>query len=488
METATIDRKAKMKLPHQPVPVRPVEERIRDFEEVVIGYNAAMAMAEANRCLLCPEAKCREACPLHNDIPGAMWLISQGDFIGAANKYRETSIFPEICGRVCPQERLCEGACVLGKRGEPAALGALERFVADYQRSIEGWPMPQVAPPTGHLVAVVGSGPAGLAVAEELTKRGHQVVVYEAWPEPGGLLLYGIPSFKLPKRLVREKIEYLKRLGVRFMTNMRIGEGLTVDDLFEAGFDAVFLGTGANVDAKLKAPGVDLKGIYQATDFLVRANVDHSLLPEHMRRPVEVGEKVAVVGGGDTAMDCLRTAIRLGAKEVVCVYRRTEAEMPGSKKERLRAIEEGARIEYLIAPVRFIGDEHGHVRQMECQRMRLGEPDASGRPRPVPIEGSNFLMDVDTVVLALGYWPDPLIGETTPGLKTHDWGLITADPETGATSRPGVFAGGDNVTGPDLVSTAVAAGLRAARAIDAYLRTKDNRQRTTGDGWRATDR
>lgn len=474
MEATTIDRKAKMKLPHQPVPERPVEERIRDFEEVVIGYDAAAAMAEANRCILCPEAKCREACPLHNDIPGAMWLISQGDFIGAANKYRETSIFPEICGRVCPQERLCEGACVLGKRGEPVALGALERFVADYQRSIEGWPLPQVAPPSGYLVAVVGSGPAGLAVAEELTKRGHQVVVYEAWPEPGGLLLYGIPSFKLPKHLVREKIDYLKRLGVRFMTNMRIGEGLTVDDLFEAGFDAVFLGTGANVDAKLKAPGVDLKGIYQATDFLVRANVDHRLLPEHMRRPVEVGEKVAVVGGGDTAMDCLRTAIRLGAKEVVCVYRRTEAEMPGSKKERLRAIEEGARVEYLIAPVRFIGDAHGHVRQMECQRMQLGEPDASGRPRPVPIEGSNFLMDVDTVVLALGYWPDPLIGETTPGLETHDWGLIKADPETGATSRPGVFAGGDNVTGPDLVSTAVAAGLRAARAIDAYLRTKDD--------------
>ncbi len=471
METLTVDRKAKMKLPHQPVPIRPAAERIRDFEEVVLSYTAEQAIAEANRCILCPEAKCREACPLHNDIPGAMWLISQGDFIGAANKYRETSIFPEICGRVCPQERLCEGACVLGKRGEPVALGALERFVADYQRQTQGLPLPPVAPATGNLVAVVGSGPAGLAVAEELTKRGHEVVVYEAWPEPGGLLLYGIPSFKLPKRLVHEKIAYLKRLGVRFMTNTRIGQGLTVDDLFSAGFDAVFLGTGANVDAKLKAPGVDLKGIYQASDFLVRANVDHSLLPEAMRRPVEVGGRVAVVGGGDTAMDCLRTAIRLGAKEVTCVYRRTEAEMPGCHKERVRAIEEGVHFEYLVAPVRFIGDAAGHVRQMECQRMQLGEPDKSGRPRPVPIEGSNFLMDVDTVILALGYWPDPLVSETTPGLEVHDWGLITADAETGATSRPGVFAGGDNVTGPDLVSTAVAAGLRAARAVDQYLKT-----------------
>jgi glutamate synthase (NADPH/NADH) small chain len=380
---------------------------------------------------------------------------------------------------VCPQERLCEGACVLGKRGEPASLGALETFVADYQRKTEGWPLPPVAPPTGNLVAVVGSGPAGLAVAEELTRRGHEVVVYEAWPEPGGLLIYGIPSFKLPKDLVQEKIAYLKRLGVRFMTNMRIGDGLTVDDLFAAGFDAVFLGTGANVDARMKAPGIGLKGIYQATDFLVRANVNYDLLPENLRRPVEVGEKVAVVGGGDTAMDCLRTALRLGAKEVTCVYRRTEAEMPGSKKERVRAAEEGARVEYLIAPVRFIGDEGGHVRQMECQRMQLGEPDKSGRPRPVPIEGSNFLMDVDTVILALGYWPDPLIGETTPGLEVHDWGLITASSETGATSRPAIFAGGDNVTGPDLVSTAVAAGLRAAQAIDAYLKTTDDRRRTT---------
>jgi glutamate synthase (NADPH/NADH) small chain len=475
MERPIVDRKAKMKLPHIPQPVRPALERIHDFDEVALGYDAAAAIAEAERCIQCPEAKCQDVCPLGNDIPGAMWLISQGDFLGAANRYRETSIFPEICGRVCPQERLCEGACVLGKRGAPAALGALERFVTDYQRQTEGWPLPELAPPTGRLIAVVGSGPAGLAVAEELTKRGHEVVVYEAWPEPGGLLLYGIPSFKLPKHLVEEKINFLMRLGVRFMTNTRIGESLSVDDLFAAGFDAVFLGTGANVDAKLKAEGVELAGVSQATDFLVRTNVDPHLLPEHMRQPVEVGEKVVVIGGGDTAMDCLRSALRLGAKEVACLYRRTEAEMPGSKKERVYAIDEGVRFEYLVAPVRFIGDEAGHVRQIECQRMALGEPDKSGRPRPIPIEGSNFLVDADSVILALGYWPDPLLSETTPGLETHDWGLITAKTETGATSRPGVFAGGDNVTGPDLVSTAVAAGLRAVRAIDEYLRIEDRR-------------
>jgi glutamate synthase (NADPH/NADH) small chain len=320
-------------------------------------------------------------------------------------------------------------------------------------------------------VAVVGSGPAGLAVAESLARRGHRVTVYEAAPHPGGLLLYGIPNFKLPKDLVLGKIDSLRQLGVTFVCNTRIGHTLTVDDLFLAGFDAVFLGLGANVDAPLKAPGVELIGVYPAGEFLVRANVPSRLLRPAQRSPSVVGRRVAVIGGGDTATDCLRTALRLGAESVTCYYRRTEAEMPGSRRERQHAVEEGAEIEYLTAPTRFIGDDQGRLVALELQRMTLGAPDASGRRRPVPEPGSEFIVPVDTVVLALGYWPDETVPKSTPGLASHDDGLITASPATGATTRPGVFAGGDAVTGPDLVTTAVAAGFRAAEAIDQYLQT-----------------
>lgn len=465
-----VDRKERMKIPHTPYALRDIQDRIKDFEDIFIGYDAESAMREAGRCIQCPEPKCVAACPLGNDIAGAMWLIAEGDFIGAANLYRQTSIFPEICGRVCPQEKLCEGICPLGKRGIPPSLGALEAFVADYQRAQEGgWPQPEIAPPSGKRVAVVGAGPAGMAVAESLTKRGHAVTVFEAMPQPGGLLLYGIPNFKLSKTLVAEKIASLERLGVNFVCNTRIGEQVTVDDLLAQGFQAVFLGVGANVDAKLRAEGVDLQGIHYSGDFLMRTVPPKEALNPEWHEVPQVGRKVAVIGGGDTASDCLRTSIRLGADEVMCYYRRTEAEMPGSKKEREHAIEEGARIEYLVAPVEFIGDDSGRVREIVLQRMELGEPDNSGRRRPVPIEGSEFNVEVDTVVLALGYWPDETLGKTTPDLETHDWGLITADETHGRTSREGVFAGGDGVTGPDLVSTAVAAGLRAAEAMHEYL-------------------
>jgi glutamate synthase (NADPH/NADH) small chain len=311
-------------------------------------------------------------------------------------------------------------------------------------------------------------------VAETLIKRGHAVTVYEALPYPGGLLMYGIPNFKLPKSLVMEKIEFLKHVGVKFVCNTRIGQTTTIDDLFNDGDEAVFVGVGANVDAPLKAPGVDLKGVYQAGEFLIRTNPPRDIVPPAMRAAPMVGQRVAVIGGGDTATDCLRTAVRLGAKDVVCYYRRTEAEMPGSKHGRTDAAEEGARVEYLVAPVKFIGDASGYVCGMELQRMELGAPDESGRRRPVPIKGSEFSVPVDTVVLALGYWPDETIGKTTPDLKTHDYGLIDVDEATGRTSRPGVFAGGDGVTGPDLVSTAVAAGLCAAKAIDQYLAGERN--------------
>jgi glutamate synthase (NADPH/NADH) small chain len=463
------DRKERMKIPHTPYTVRPVGERVRDFDEIMIGYDEESAMREASRCIQCPDPKCVAACPLGNDIKEAMWLISEGDFLGAARLYRQTSIFPEICGRVCPQEKLCEGSCPVGKRGEPPSLGALEMFVADYQRARGGWPMPKTAPPTGRRAAVVGSGPAGLAVAESLARRGHAVTVYEAMPQPGGLLMYGIPNFKLEKSLVAEKIAALERLGVEFICNTRVGEELSVDDLFAAGYQAVFLGVGANVDAKLRAPGVELEGIYYSGEYLLRTVPPKEARPRRLQELPQTGRKVAIIGGGDTASDCLRTAVRLGAEDVVCYYRRTEAEMPGSKKEREHAIEEGARIEYLVAPVAFMDDGSGHVREITLQRMQLGEPDDSGRRRPVPIDGSEFNMLVDTVVLALGYWPDETVGKTTPNLETHDWGLITADPATGRTSREGVFAGGDSVTGPDLVGTAAAAGLRAAEAMHEYL-------------------
>jgi glutamate synthase (NADPH/NADH) small chain len=469
----TAGRKERLQIPHSPYAKRPPDERVRDFDEIVLGYDVETARLEASRCIQCPmPSACTLACPLHNDIPGAMWLISQGDFLGAADLYRETSIFPEICGRVCPQERLCEGACALGKRDDAPSLGKLEMFVADYQRrALGGWPTPGRLPSTGKEIAVVGSGPAGLAVAERLVCRGHAVTVYEAAPYPGGLLLYGIPNFKLPKALVVAKVEALKELGVKFICNTRIGERITVDDLFLSGFHAVFVGVGANVDAPLKAPGVQLQGIYNAGEYLIRTNPPRALVPDSLRAAPGVGRRVAVIGGGDTATDCLRTSLRLGARTVTCYYRRTEAEMPGSRKERQHALEEGATVEYLTAPVKFIGDENGHVVAMELQRMALGEPDSSGRRRPVPQPGSEFTVAVDTVVLALGYWPDETIGRTTPGLATHDYGLIDADAADGATSRPGVFAGGDAVTGPDLVSTAVAAGFRAAEAIERYLKT-----------------
>lgn len=467
-----IDRKARMKIPYEPQRARPPEERVKDFEPTFIPLTPEEAMRAAERCIHCPDpSTCVEACEAHNHIPEALWLIEQGDFIGAAEIYRQTSTMPEICGRVCPHEKLCQGACVRNKRGEPVTTGALEAFVADYQRAHGEVRIP-VGPATGKRVAIVGSGPSGLACAEQLVRQGHDVTIFEAMPAPGGLLVYGIPNFKLPKDVVRAVIGDLEQGGVQFVLNTRIGKDKTIDDLFGEGFHAVFVGVGTGVDAKMDVPGVDLPGVYQATEFLVRANVDPALLPPDLQGKPEIGERVAVVGGGDTASDCLRSALRLGAKDVVCLYRRTEAEMPGGEKDRELAREEGAQFRFLTQPVRFIAGPDGRVNAVECLQCELGEPDESGRRRPVPIEGSNFTVEADTVILALGYWPDPTIGETTPGLKTHKWGLIEVDPETGTTSREGVFAGGDAVTGPNLVVSAMAAGRRAARSIGEYLNGK----------------
>jgi glutamate synthase (NADPH/NADH) small chain len=474
-ETLIIDRKARANMPFYDLDLRPLQERTCDFGDVVIGFNPERAMVEAARCIHCPDpAPCMVACPTHNDIPSSMWLIEQGRFSEAANLYHQHSSLPEICGRVCPHEQLCQGSCVLNKTKEPVLCGELETFAVDYQRRSVGRVIPLV-PPTGKRVAIIGAGPAGLGCADQLVQAGHEVTIFDSKPAPGGLLVYGIPNFKLPKDVWQEKWEEFERAGVKFVPNTYIGKDKTIDGLFAEGFDAVFIGVGSQIDAKMEdTPGTDLPGVYEATDFLIRGNVDAGLLPEGQRKPLQVGQRVVVIGGGDTASDCLRTSLRLGAEEVTCLYRRTEKEMPGGRKDRKFAREEGAKYRFLTQPIKFIAGADGHLAGVECLEMALGEPDKKGRRKPVPIEGSNFVMECDTAVLALGYWPDPIIGKSTPNLEVHDWGLVTADKVTGRTSREGVFSGGDCVTGPDLVVTAMVGGRQAAWAINEYLKNKTN--------------
>jgi glutamate synthase (NADPH/NADH) small chain len=447
---------------------RPIEERILDFDEVTLGFDPDTAALEASRCMQCPDPQpCILRCPAANDVPQALWLISQGDFIGAAQVFAATSPLPEVCGRVCPN--LCQQGCVLGRVYGSVSIGKLEAFVSNVARQAGALAIDVPTEKSGKRVAVVGSGPAGITVAEDLVKQGHSVTVYEAWPMAGGVLIYGIPSFKLDKHVVQHKIKDLEDAGVRFVTNTRVGESITVDALL-AEYDAVFLGTGAGVEASMDIPGEKLAGVYSATDFLVRANVPLEMLPEGRRQRPQVGRRVAIIGGGDTAVDCARTSIRLGGEEVTIVYRRTEAEMPGNKVERGVSLDEGVRIRYLEAPTELIGDDTGQVRAMKVIKMELGEPDSSGRRRPVPKEGSETIEEIDTVILAVGYWPDPLMGKTTPNLATRKWGLIVTNAETGATTREGVFAAGDAVHGPDLVVTAIATAHSAAASIDRFLR------------------
>ncbi|MFP4346022.1 MAG: FAD-dependent oxidoreductase [Anaerolineales bacterium] len=469
MARSKIDRKARTQLPPVPAPRRPPDLRVQDFEELVELYAPEAARAEAARCLHCPHAPCREACPLHNDIPRALGHIEAGDVHAAAAVYRETSTLPEICGRVCPQN-FCQDACVLTKMGKPIDTRHLEAFAATHSRRQGGLPRPPEAAPTGKRVAVVGAGPAGLTVAERLARKGHAVVIYEQYPEPGGLLVYGIPGYKLDREVVQAKIAWLKSLGVEFRCNTTVGADVSAETLQQA-YDALFLGIGAQQSICPGLPGKELEGVYPANEFLARASLPADLLPAAWQTPLQVGSRVHVLGAGDTAMDALRTALRLpGVETATCYYRRSEVEMPAHAEDYRHAREEGADFVWLASPTAFLGDGEGRLRAVVYQRMELCEPDASGRCRPVPLPGSEFTVEAQSVVLSLGYCPDCSLTETIPGLTLGWRGTVEVlARETGETGVPGIFAAGDLVRGADLVAPAVADAWSVAEAIDAYL-------------------
>jgi len=450
------------------MPQRPPEERIKDFNEVPLGLSEEVAVAEARRCIQCKKPTCIEGCPVEIDIPGFIKLLSQGELDGAIAKIKEKNSLPAICGRVCPQEDQCESKCILGKRGQPVAIGYLERFLADYERE-KGVKAPSLPPPRDKKVAVIGSGPAGLTCAGDLARMGYKVTIFEALHAPGGVLVYGIPEFRLPKTIVAQEVDYVQSLGVELKVSRVIGKTFTLDDLKDEGYQAFFIGTGAGLPYFLEVPGENLNGIYSANEFLTRSNLMKAYLFPRYDTPLKVGQSVAVIGGGNVAMDSARTALRLGAKEVCLVYRRTKKEMPARIEEVERAEEEGVNCIILTNPVRFLGNENGWVTGIECIQMELGEPDESGRRRPVPIPGSEFVIPIDTVVVAIGQGPNPLLLETIPDLQLNRRGYIAADAETGATSLAGVFAGGDIVTGAATVISAMGAGKRSAQAIDRFF-------------------
>ncbi|MFZ1946975.1 MAG: NADPH-dependent glutamate synthase [bacterium] len=443
--------------------------RRHNFEEVALGYSEEQAVREAGRCLHCKKMPCVAGCPVDIEIPDFVSLIAASKFEEAIAKIRQKNSLPAICGRVCPQEDQCEKQCVLGVKSEPVAIGRLERFAADCEMRSGKMGVPDPPPSTGKKVAVVGSGPAGLTLAGDLARMGHQVTVLEALHKPGGVLVYGIPEFRLPKDIVGREVEYIERLGVRMVTNFVVGKTRTIKDLLGEGYNAVFVGTGAGLPYFMNIPGENLNGVYSANEFLTRSNLMKAYLFPRYDTPIKVGKRVAVVGGGNVAMDSARTAMRLGAEEVYCVYRRSKAEMPARAEEIENALEEQMILKELTSPVRILGDQRGWVEEIECIRMELGEPDASGRRRPVPVEGSEFRIPVDVVVMAIGQGPNPLVPSTTEGLETTKWGNIIADEATGQTSLQGVFAGGDIVTGAATVILAMGAGRKAARAIDRYL-------------------
>jgi glutamate synthase (NADPH/NADH) small chain len=454
-----------------PMPCVEPEVRRQGFGEVATGYTEEMAVQEASRCIECKNTPCIAGCPVEIDIPTFIRQMAAHDFEGAFHTLLDKNVLPAICGRVCPQEDQCEKVCTLAKKFEPVAIGRLERFLADYAAAMHWVDTAKPGEPTGHKVAVVGSGPAGLTVAADLAKMGHNVTIFEALHKAGGVLMYGIPEFRLPKAIVQREIEALKGLGVEIRTNHVIGRTFTVDELFtELGYEAVFIGTGAGLPYFPEIPGVNLIGVYSANEFLTRSNLMKAYRFPEADTPIVHGRRVAVIGGGNTAMDAVRTALRLGAEHAYLVYRRSHDEMPARAEEVEHAEEEGIEFMMLAAPIEILGDERKRVRAMRCIRMELGEPDASGRRSPIPIKGSEFELEVDTVVFAVGQGANPLIRSTTPDLRVNRRGNIEADEKTGATYKKGVFAGGDIVTGGATVISAMGAGRRAARAIDHYLK------------------
>lgn len=448
--------------------------RARNYNEVALGYTEEMALEEANRCIQCPKRPCVDGCPVNVDIPDFIEAIRENNMPEAVRILKTKNSLPGVCGRVCPQEVQCENLCTLGKRGAPIAIGRLERYVADWGQSHgskqnSSANLPQ---PTGRKVAVIGSGPAGLTCAADLAKLGHEVTIFEALHIAGGVLMYGIPEFRLPKHIVQFEVDYVKSLGVSINLDSVMGKLATVDELLKNGYDAVFLGTGAGLPMFMDIPGENLNGIYSANEFLTRVNLMKAYLFPEYDTPIKVGRRVAVIGGGNVAMDSARCALRLGADKVYIVYRRSRAEMPARQEEAENAEEEGIIFKLLTNPKRFIGNDQGWVTAMECYEMELGEPDSSGRRRPIVKEGSEFIIDIDVAVVALGTTPNPLISSTTKGLETTRFGTVVADEETGKTTKDMVWAGGDIVTGAATVISAMGAGKRAAASIDAYLKEK----------------
>ncbi|MFX1280115.1 MAG: NADPH-dependent glutamate synthase [Promethearchaeota archaeon] len=445
--------------------------RVKNFEEVAFGFTTEMALKEAERCLQCADPKCIEGCPVNIDIPEFIKLIKEHDFSGAIRSVKEYNILPAICGRVCPQEIQCEQACILSKKSDPIAIGTLERFVADWERKNQLKECPECQAPNSIKVAIIGSGPSGLTCAADLARFGYEVTIFEALHAGGGVLIYGIPEFRLPKEIVKDEIDTLNMLGVKIEYNKIIGKTLTIDDLKDMGFKAFFIGVGAGLPSMRMIPGINLNGVLTANEFLTRTNLMKAYKFPEYDTPIKIGKVIVVVGGGNTALDSARVALRLGAKKVIIVYRRGETEMPARQEEYHHAIEEGVEFEFLSNPVRILGDEAGNVERIEVIRMQLGEPDESGRRRPIPLENSEFLIECDTVILAIGTNANRILTHSIPELMTDNWGYIVTD-DNGKTNLKGIYAGGDIVLGSATVISAMGAGRKAANAINEYLKSK----------------
>ena len=457
--------------PQTEMPKQIVEKRIHNFDEVALGFDEELALQEAERCLNCPKPQCKKGCPVEVPIPEFIQLVKDHKYGDAAKKIKEKNALPAVCGRVCPQEEQCQKFCVLGVRGDPVSIGRLERYASDWERLNMKLETPKTAQTRGK-VAIVGSGPAGLTVAADLAKLGHRVTIFESLHTAGGVLMYGIPQFRLPKEIVQAEVEYVKSLGVELRIDSTVGLLVTIQELMNGGYDAVFIGSGAGLPNFLKIPGENLKGIYSANEFLIRTNLMKAYKFPEYDTPIRIGKKVGVIGAGNVAMDSARCALRLGAERVYIIYRRSRDEMPARAEEAENAEEEGIEFMLLTNPVRFIGNDRGFLEKVECIKHRLGEPDMSGRRRPEPIEGSNFTIEIDTAVIAIGQSPNPIIQQTTQGLETTRHGTIVVNEETMQTALPGVYAGGDVVSGAATVISAMGAGKIAAKAINEFITAK----------------